>query len=201
MRLEDRLIAVHEALEGAGISHAFGGAIALAYWTLNPRGTTDIDVNLFVPASDCDRVLDALPDGIDRPEGVEKRIRRDEQIRLFWDETPVDLFFDYAPVHADAARDRQTVPFVGIEIPVLGPIELAAFKTMFDRTQDWADIEAMIAAGTLHLDALRETLRGMLEASDHRFERLDEAVARARPRVAASSPSRISPRPNSNSSP
>lgn len=185
MRLEDRLVEIHRALDRARVPHAFGGAISLAYWTLVPRGTSDIDVNVFVHASDWARVLEALPGGVDKPVGIERQILRDEQVRLWWDKTPVDLFFDYAPVHADAERARQTVPFAGTEIPILGPVELAIFKAMFDRTQDWADIEAMIAAGTLDLDAVRERLRDMLGPDDQRFERLDEAVDRAAPRSEA----------------
>ena len=61
----------------------------------------------------------------------------------------------------------------------MGPVELAVFKVMFDRTRDWADIEAMVAANTLDLEALRTTLATMLEAGDPRFARLDEAVRRA----------------------
>ncbi|HEX8066790.1 MAG TPA: helix-turn-helix domain-containing protein [Thermoleophilaceae bacterium] len=184
VNLPERLVALHRALAGRRLPHAFGGAIALAYWTLDPRGTSDIDVNVFVPASDAARVLRALPAGIAQPDGVERTIARDGQVRLWWDETPVDLFLDYAPVHADAARNRRTVRFAGTRIPVLGPIELAAFKVMFDRTRDWADVEAMLAAGSLDVDALRASLRTLVDPGDERFARLDEAVRRAEPSVA-----------------
>jgi hypothetical protein len=179
--LPERLVALHRALSRRRIPHAFGGAIALAYWTLDPRGTSDIDVNIFVPAADCARALRALPEGIVQPAGTAEAIERDGQIRLWWDETPVDLFFDYLPVHAQASRHRQTVPFAGTKIPVLGPTELMVFKTMFDRTRDWADIEAMVSASTVDLDAVRESLRTMLDPNDPRFARLNEAVSRAGP--------------------
>ncbi len=179
MTLPERVVLLHKALVRPRIPHAFGGAIALAYSTLDPRGTSDIDVNIFVAASEPSRALRALPGDIAQPEGTDETIRREGQVRLWWDETPVDLFFDYVPVHADAARHRRTVPFVGTRIPVLGPIELAVFKAMFDRTRDWADIEAMIAAGTLDLDAVRRTLRPMLDTDDPRFGRLEEAQRRA----------------------
>lgn len=179
MTLPERLVDLHQALARHRVPHAFGGAIALAYWTLDPRATSDIDVNVFVPAHDCAAVLPALPDGIALPAGTAETIERDGQIRLWWAETPVDLFFDYAPVHADAARHRRTVPFAGVRIPVLGPVELAVFKAMFDRTRDWADIEAMIAAGTLDLEAVDDALRTMLAAGDTRFARLAEAARRA----------------------
>ena len=176
MTLPEKLVVLHEALRRARVPHAFGGAIALAYWTRDPRGTSDIDVNLFVPAGQPARALSALPEGVEQPPGTAETIAREGQIRLWWEGTPVDLFFDYDPVHEDAARNRRTVPFEGKRIPVLGPVELAVFKVMFDRTRDWADIEAMAERGTLDFDAVRETLRHMLDENDSRFARLDEVA-------------------------
>jgi hypothetical protein len=179
MRLEERVVELHRGLDHDGIPHAFGGALALAYWTLDPRGTSDIDVNVFVPVAECDRALAALPDGVEQPAGTEEQTRRDGQIRLWWEGTPVDLFFDYAPVHEDAARDRVLVPFLDAQIPILGPVELAVFKAMFDRTKDWADIETMIVARRLDTDAVRTSLHDMLGADDHRFARLADAEREA----------------------
>src|SRR5436305_991184 len=59
------------------------------------------------------------------------------------------------------------------------PTELAAFKVMFDRTRDWADVEAMLAAGTLDADALRAVLRTLVEKDDERIARLDGAEERS----------------------
>lgn len=179
MTLPEKVVALHRALEKKGIPHAFGGAIALAYWTQDPRGTSDIDLNVFVPAADSSIVLEALPPGVDRPDGTAEAIAKDGQIRLWWDETPIDLFLDYVPLHADAARHSREVPFAGTDIPILGPIELTVFKVMFDRTRDWADIEAMVSANTVDLDAVREQLQSMLDSDDPRFDRLSEAVRRA----------------------
>ena len=179
LTLPERLLELHRALSARRIPHAFGGAIALAYWTRDPRGTNDIDVNVFVPATDAVRVLDALPAGVARPDGVVEAIARDGQVRLWWDETPVDLFFDYVPVHAEARRNRRTVPFQDTDIPVLGPDELTVFKVMFDRTRDWADVEALAENGAIDLGAVESGLRTMLPADDPRFDRLREAVAAA----------------------
>ena len=181
MNLPERLVALHRALDGAGVPHAFGGAIALAYWTLDPRGTSDIDCNLFVPAAEPRPALDALPEGIRQPPGLEETIARDGQVRLWWDETPVDLFFDYEPVHEQAARNSRMVPFQGTEIPVLGPVELLVFKVMFDRTRDWADVEAVLEAGTVDTGAVRTTLRKLLGDGDPRLERLAETERRIVP--------------------
>jgi hypothetical protein len=179
MTLPERLVALHRALARRRIPHAFGGAIALAYWTLDPRATSDIDVNVFLPASDAAKALQALPLEIAQPEGTAEAVARDGQIRLWWDETPIDLFFDTVPIQDDAARHHERVDFARTQIPVLGPVELAVFKAMFDRTRDWADIEAMLAAKSLDLDAVRETLQTMFAADDRRFARLEEALRRA----------------------
>jgi hypothetical protein len=176
--LAERLVVLHRALAGARVPHAFGGAIALAYWTLDPRGTSDIDVNLFVPADDPGKALAALPEGVEQPPGTAETIVRDGQIRLWWDGTPIDLFFDYDPVHEEAARNRRTVPFEGARIPVLGPAELAVFKVMFDRTRDWADLEAMAERGTLDFGAVRKSLGRLVGAGDPRMARLDELERR-----------------------
>lgn len=179
MLLADRLLAIANALDEAEIDHAFGGAIALAYWTREPRGTRDIDINVFVRPESSERVLGALPRGVKHDAGSEAAIRRDGQTRLWWEETPVDLFFSNLPIHDVAARKRQRVPFEGQEIFVLGPLELALFKAMFDRTRDWADIEEMLAAKAFDPDELTELVRDHVGASDPRLDRLARAVEQA----------------------
>ena len=179
MTLPEKIVALHRALSKKKIPHAFGGALALAYWTKDPRGTSDIDLNIFVAAADSGPALAALPEGVARPEGTAATIAAKGQIRLWWGETPVDLFFDYVPVHAQAARNAKDVPFAGTHIPILGPVELAVFKVMFDRTRDWADIEAMLAANTVDIDAVRATLAALVASDDHRYARLTEALRRA----------------------
>jgi hypothetical protein len=179
--LPERLLALHRALARRRIPHAFGGAISLAYWTMDPRGTNDIDLNVFVPAAEAARVLAALPDGVAVSDETAGVLEREGQVRVWWDETPIDLFLDYAPVHEDAARNRRSVPFEGTSIPVLGPNELAIFKVMFDRTRDWADLEALVINRALDLDAVTATLGTMLPPDDARFARLEETVRRVGP--------------------
>ena len=45
--LERKIVGVHTMLTSAALPHAFGGALALAFYTGEPRGTRDIDVNIF----------------------------------------------------------------------------------------------------------------------------------------------------------
>lgn len=132
-----------------------------------------------MPAADPGPALDSLPDGIRKTRDTVRAVKRDGQVTLRWDDTPVDLFFDYAPIHRDAAKDRKLVPFEGTEIPVLGPLELAAFKAMFNRTRDWADIEEMLAAGSLDAGQLHTAIAAMVGRADERHARIDEAVRRA----------------------
>jgi hypothetical protein len=124
-----------------------------------------------------------LPEGISQPRGTAETIEREGQVRLWWDDTPIDLFFDYAPIHRDAASDRRTVTFEGERIPVLAPLELAVFKVMFDRTRDWGDIEEMFAAGALSAGDLHDVIRTMLGSDDERHGRIDEVERRAAERA------------------
>ena len=58
--LVDKLFAIHDALTARSLPHAFGGAIALAYCVEEPRGTRDLDVNIFCDAADAGEVLGRL---------------------------------------------------------------------------------------------------------------------------------------------
>jgi transcriptional regulator with XRE-family HTH domain len=178
--LGQKLLALHETLARAGVPHAFGGAVALAYWTLEPRGTTDVDLNVFVPPAECERVLRALPEDVERPSGAAQAILAEGRVRLRWEDTPIDLFFATDSIHGDAARHARTVPFGDGRLPVLGPVELAALKAIGDRDVDWADVAALLVAGTLDVDAARAVLRRQLAGEDPRvgrFEGLAERVA------------------------
>ena len=57
-------------------------------------------------------------------------------------------------------------------MPFLDCGDLAVFKAFFDRTRDWADLEAMAEAGTLDVEAVVGVLARHLGADDHRIERL-----------------------------
>ena len=147
--LVDRVLAVHDALDEARLPHAFGGAFALAYCTGEPRGTRDIDVNVFVDSDHAADVLHALPNGVVVTDTDVATATADGQVRVWWDETPVDVFLDVHDFHHEVAAGVREVPFAGTQIPVLGCVELVVFKAFFNRTKDWADIEAIVEAGTL----------------------------------------------------
>ena len=170
--LASRLLAIHAAFATAGIPHAFGGAIALAYCTGEPRGTIDLDVNVFVPHTTPDTALDALPAGVILTSANRAEVLAKGQTRAWWDDTPIDLFFANHPFHDTVQGRVRTVPFADTSITVLDCSSLAVFKAFFDRTKDWADLEAMAAAGQLDVDAVGSFLTDLLGADDPRLERL-----------------------------
>lgn len=167
-----KVVAIHRSLEAGQIPHAFGGALALAFCTLRPRGTSDIDLNVFADPSRRDAVLRNLPAPIDPTQEQSDLLARDGQARLFWDETPVDLFLDTTTFHEEAMLRVQWQDFAGESLPFLGCSDLAVFKAFFDRTKDWADLEEMIAAGSLDRARVLGVLVTYLGGSDPRVERL-----------------------------
>jgi hypothetical protein len=170
--LAGKIVAVHRTLEGAGVPHAFGGALALAWCTQRARGTIDVDVNLFVAPERAAEALAALPVGVAWGSGDLDRIRADGQVRLWWGTTPVDVFFDTTAFHRQAAARVRREPFLGVDVPFLACRDLAVFKAFFDRTKDWADLEEMAAAGTLDVEAVLGVLALYLGGDDHRVARL-----------------------------
>jgi hypothetical protein len=174
--LVDKVLALSESLTAAGVPHAFGGALALAYCTEDPRGTRDVDINAFVPAATPEPVLAALPQGVTVPPGTADIIATAGQVRLWWGDTPVDLFLDYAPLHAQAARGSRDVPFAGKRIRVLGAVELILFKALFDRPKDWVDIAAVVEAGVVATDGVREGLVGLVGEDDPRVQKWSALV-------------------------
>lgn len=164
--LAEKLLALHAAFAEAGFPHAFGGAIALAYCTQEPRGTRDVDVNVFAGVDHVDEVLEALPPDVTIRAADRVLARRDGQVRLMWADTPIDLFFDTHDFHRETAAGVVEVPFEGTTIPVLGCEALIVFKAMFNRTRAWADIEAILDAGAIDGSRALARLRSLLGASD-----------------------------------
>ncbi|HXD53522.1 MAG TPA: hypothetical protein VN618_02090 [Solirubrobacteraceae bacterium] len=189
--LGDQLLAVHDGLDAARIPHAIGGAIALGYCVLEPRGTRDVDVNVFVHPGRAREVLAAMPDGV-AVSGLDlDHAERDGQVRLYWGITPIDLFMSVLPFHDRVESHVRQVPFEGRTIPVLDCTGLAVFKAMFDRPRDWVDIEAMVEARSLDLDDAVHWIRELV-GEDPRIERLT-ALPAARRSQAEPLPLRLRP--------
>lgn len=180
LSLTAKLVRLHRALDRAELTHAFGGAIALAFCTLDPRATHDIDLNIFVEAHRTAEVLAALPIGVVADPAGERSLRRDAQARLWWDGTPVDVFLSNHPFH-DEARDRcRAVPFAGVaDLPVLDCTDLAVFKAFVARPKDAVDITSMAEAESLDADRLRATVTELVGADSVHLQVVEDALALA----------------------
>jgi len=172
--LTDKVIAVHRALDAATVPHAFGGALALAYCTGEPRATRDIDVNVFVAPETAGSVLGSLHDGVAHDDDDVAGCIRYRQIRLWWARTPLDLFFGYHHFHDHAAGRVRRVPFADTVIPVLDGTDLVVFKALFDRPRDWVDIAAIADVEGADLVAAGRWLSDLVGDDDQRVRRLAE---------------------------
>ncbi len=177
--LPEKVSAVDAALDASRIAHAFGGALALAYYA-EPRATIDVDVNIFHAPAEHSRVAAALsPLGVET-QTDETALVRDGQCRIWWGRTPLDLFYAYDEIHREMASQARRVPFASGEIPILSPEHLLVCKAVFDRAKDWIDIEQMLTSLD-HLDVKQvehdlERIAGLKDARTVRFDALVEEL-------------------------
>jgi len=155
-------------LTGAALPHAFGGALALAFHTGEPRGTRDIDVNIFLPVSKIDVVRSAFAKRIEFTDTQVSDAMANDQVRVFWEDTPIDIFFNVAEFHDDVMLGIEHHKFAKITIPVLGADALTVFKAMYNRTKDWADIEAMLEVNSIDKSRVIGWLVRLLGVDDPR---------------------------------
>ena len=179
MLLDEKIVAIERAFAAARIPHAFGGAQALGYYG-SVRATHDIDVNVFLPADQAPRVFAVLAElgATTSDPKLLRRAARDEQVRLFWDETPIDLFFAHDPLHQSSMERRRRVDFYGDPIHILSAEDLITYKATFDREKDWNDIAGIVYACDQPLDF--DYVRGWLARIDgpdgRRLARLERVI-------------------------
>lgn len=178
--LADKVVRLDRAFARAKIPHAFGGALALAYYSV-PRATVDVDLNVFVSVERYDSVsatlrragLDTIPD--------EAHAVREGQMRAWWGTTPVDVFFACDEIHWAMRDATRTVPFGSATIPILAPEHLMVAKVVFNRAKDWLDIEQMlIAVDVLDAGEVRRWTAHLLGSEDPRYTRIEELIDRNR---------------------
>ncbi len=143
MRLTDVVIEVHDHLDATGVSHAFGGALALDQ-IVDPRATVDIDVNVFPAQSLEETIANFAPLGylpeLEAPDLVPiagLRLRRSA------DPFPLDIFPPLDRERYDEiARRRVYLPFGDPtrQLPFLSVEDLTVFKLSFGRDKDWVDL-------------------------------------------------------------
>lgn len=178
--LADKVARLDRGLARAKIPHAFGGALALAYYA-TPRATVDIDVNVFVPA-ECFAIIARIlkKTGVDAFPAEGEVLERG-QVRTWWGPTPVDLFFSYDDIHEAMRQAIRMVPFGRGKIPILAPEHLLVAKAAFNRPKDWLDIEQMlIAVDDLDVTEVRRWLVHLVGKTDARAVRADRLIIELR---------------------
>lgn len=133
-------------LRSAGIEHAVGGALALGFYA-EPRGTYDLDLNIFVAAEEAVAALDVLrKGGVEIGEDAAHVVAERGDLFLEHGGCRLDLFFNSIPLHLRAARRTRTVSLLDTSIPILSPEDLIVLKLLFNRHKDIVDIEHIVAA-------------------------------------------------------
>lgn len=146
MSLIDLVVTVHERLAQAEMAHAFGGALALAY-IVEPRGTVDIDVNVFAPLEEIDEALAALAVAglVPEQERTEWVPIAGIRLRNPADPFPVDVFPSLDPAYGLIEGRVVEHPFGPARrlLPFLSAEDLTLFKLSFGRPKDWVDVTAI----------------------------------------------------------
>jgi hypothetical protein len=172
---------IAEALEAAGTAYAIGGALALAVAGV-PRGTADVDVNVFVPLEQTEMVIDALQRvgiQIDKAAALE-RTRRDGMFVGRWDGMRIDVFLPSIPFSHEAERTRvKLTDDSGWSGWFLSAEALAVFKLLFFRGKDVVDLERLVAVREeLDHAFVRRWIVDMMGVDDERVRRWDDVVRR-----------------------
>lgn len=172
---------IADALEREGLPYALGGALALAVAGV-PRGTIDVDVNIFVEEERLDEtfdVLGALGIEIDRAAAL-ARAKHDGMFVGRWDGMRIDVFLPSIPFAHEARRTRVRLTDPrGWSGWFLSPEALAVFKLLFFRGKDVVDLERLVAVNAeLDHAYVRRWIVDMMGADDPRVERWDDLVRR-----------------------
>ncbi|HEX7280299.1 MAG TPA: hypothetical protein VF255_11850 [Solirubrobacterales bacterium] len=170
--LAAKIEAVHRSLDEAGVPHAFGGALALAFYA-EPRETKDIDVNVFMSVKRWPKARDALvPLGVDI-EIDEVDLETKAQVKLGWEESPLHLFFSQDALHKEMELKIRNVSYEGLTIPLVAPEHLVIRKALLDRTKDWLDIERiLLATSPIDLGEIESWMEQMVGVDDPRLAKL-----------------------------
>lgn len=137
------------AMESSGVAYAvIGGCARNAY--AEPRATKDID---FVAAGDersyaaVDGALAAR--GFQRASAVDAPGELVPDLVLYCDagRRRIDVLFAKTDFERSALARRETrEPYASLALPIVSPEDLVVYKLIAGRTQDWADVESVLAA-------------------------------------------------------
>lgn len=169
------------ALDEAGVPYAIGGAIALGAWS-DPRGTLDVDINLFVTHDELDGALDVLTRaGVELDRTAARRADADGDVLVGrYQGMRIDLFTPSIPFAWEAMRTRRRLTGPSGEASYLSPEASAIFKLLFFRAKDLVDVEKLVAVQGRDLDAtyIRRWMVDMMGETDERVVAFDAILAR-----------------------
>jgi hypothetical protein len=171
---------IADALQGAGVSHAIGGALALAIAGV-PRGTADVDVNVFVTEERVPSVIALLAGlGIEIPAAAEEQARQRGMFVGRWDGMRIGVFLPSIPFAFEAERTRVRVTDEsGWSGWFLSAEALAVFKLLFFRGKDQVDLERLVAVRPeLDTAYVRRQIVDMMGEDDDRTRRWDDITSR-----------------------
>lgn len=166
-------------LDARDVPYAIGGAIAFGIWAV-PRGTVDVDIDVFLPHNEQERVFDALAAvgvTLDRGEAA-LRAERDGMYVARLDGMRIDIFIPSIPFYDEAARTRVRHAGHGQAAWFLSAEATAVFKLLFFRGKDLVDLERLVAVQGTRLDHayVRGWIVDMLGEDDERVARWDQLV-------------------------
>ena len=160
---------VGQALEGAGVDYAIGGAMALGIHCAL-RATRAVDVNVFCERSELTTAFAALASaGVKVNEENARQDAATEGWFTGWlDAVRIDVFVPSIDFSWEAARRRVQRPFAGALLWFLSAESLCIFKLLFFRTKDLADLEQLVRTTPLDRLWVKETIASMMGADDPR---------------------------------
>jgi len=176
---------IANAFEAGGVSYAIGGALALAVAGV-PRGTADVDVNVFLPESSLPKVFALLRQlGMDLDDNAATvKARSDGMFIARWDGMRIDVFLPSIPFAKQAEHTRVRMKDeAGWSGWFLSAEAIAVFKLLFFRGKDMVDLERLVAVRGRDLDhaSIRHSLVEMMGEEDPRVQRWDQIVTRFAP--------------------
>lgn len=167
------------ALDRAEVPYAIGGALAYGLWG-DPRGTHDVDINLFVDHEELNSALDALElAGVELDRHAAREADRQGDVIIGWHSgMRVDLFTPSIPFSWEAMRKTVRIKSALGEAAYLSAESIAVFKLLFFRPKDLLDVEKLIEVQGEDLDLayIRDWIVEMMGEDNERTVALDNLI-------------------------
>ncbi len=149
------ILAVHELAEASGFRFAIIGGVARGVWA-SPRATLDVDV-LMDSVSVAPALNHASAAGLVAIQEEVDALARSGMTRLRLPDFAsgairLDVIAADHPYYVRVIDRGRSVMLAGVAVNVAAPEDILLLKILADRTQDRADVEAIIEAQLPELD-------------------------------------------------